>query len=1031
MPKIIYKQQHVGDNGRKFSASRNAHYVKYIGEREHVLKTSHETNLVKYMGEREHAAKRIDKMAKEDKKNQQLTTYDVDSMDTSAAYDEDIEKASGEMFAETDNGLFGVINGSFSDNYSTAEMQQYVRRISTPHRNVFHSVFSFTPESAEEAGLKTLDDWESWVKYHISDIANGMNMKIENIEYLAAVHLKEGQPHVHIMWWNKSQQVLINKVEPLICDAIRIAVIKSTYREEFNALHNEEDRLIRTLRSMITNQTESMLTELITDEYTETIAKGLNHISDILPKSGQLVYMFMESEIKTEIDKLTHYIIDNNPQFSQLYDNILEQRRLYNEMLHSTESDASNWSKYKLAKYFGTLNDDIERSMGNALLKIIKRERKAGRQRMIDALDAVPIQSEPDGKFHSERWIDYSERESYEPYIRWTKRFKEARSAASGERYDEAFKLYTKEAETGNILAEYEIADLYRRKLINGEDKSEAHYQKALAGFLVAEQNAEKLKPYLQYRIGRMFYDGYGTQQNYAEALIWLTKSAEGGNYLAANTLAKMYKEGIGTEENIDNAIQWYENAAKNNAYSSYSLGRIYFYGNGVRIDYREAEKHLLRAAENELNCAEFLLGKIYSSDDKNMRNTSKAAFWFEKAAEHGNADAAYRLSVVYSEETDIDIFDRKKSQYWLSKAIELYTANAEAGNSFAALALGRIYADNTGSAYNPVLAERWLKAASESDDECAAQAEYILAKLLMSDDVCRYADAVEWLTKSYNHGNNNAAFALAKILSDEKTKLIDLKAAQDWLEKAKSGAEKNLIEQLHRNSVEADIESVRSWISYAEKNLDLQCGFILPDGTDVTEVFLQQVQESRLSEAEYKLGMLFLREDYLNYELAERHLRTASVLHNPYAMYALAKLYLKDDIPNIHKNQETAINLLENAKVLDKDISPFADYTLGAMYMFDSEFHDKELAMKYLTLSAQAGNQYAQNLIDNAALWKQRSIIKLLSSVMNILEANRQDGEAYLSAASEQIFGRGDLSKEEIAELILKLQDKQNTAEM
>ena len=59
MPKIIYKQQHVGSNGRKFSASRNAHYVKYIGEREHVLKSSHESNLVKYMGEREHAARQF------------------------------------------------------------------------------------------------------------------------------------------------------------------------------------------------------------------------------------------------------------------------------------------------------------------------------------------------------------------------------------------------------------------------------------------------------------------------------------------------------------------------------------------------------------------------------------------------------------------------------------------------------------------------------------------------------------------------------------------------------------------------------------------------------------------------------------------------------------------------------------------------------------------------------------------------------------------------------------------------------------
>ena len=60
MPKIIYKQQHVGSNGRKFTASRNAHYVKYIGEREHVLKPSHETNLVKYMGERKHAARQSD-----------------------------------------------------------------------------------------------------------------------------------------------------------------------------------------------------------------------------------------------------------------------------------------------------------------------------------------------------------------------------------------------------------------------------------------------------------------------------------------------------------------------------------------------------------------------------------------------------------------------------------------------------------------------------------------------------------------------------------------------------------------------------------------------------------------------------------------------------------------------------------------------------------------------------------------------------------------------------------------------------------
>lgn len=100
MPKIIYKQQHVGDNGRKFSASRNSHYVKYIGEREHVLKPSHETNLVKYMGEREHVAKLIDKKVK-NAETDELITYDVQSKNQEKAkYDEDIDSASEEMFTE-------------------------------------------------------------------------------------------------------------------------------------------------------------------------------------------------------------------------------------------------------------------------------------------------------------------------------------------------------------------------------------------------------------------------------------------------------------------------------------------------------------------------------------------------------------------------------------------------------------------------------------------------------------------------------------------------------------------------------------------------------------------------------------------------------------------------------------------------------------------------------------------------------------------------------------------------------------------
>ena len=540
MPKIIYKQQHVGDNGRKFSASRNSHYVKYIGEREHVLKPSHETNLVKYMGEREHVAKLIDKKVK-NAETDELITYDVQSKNQEKAkYDEDIDSASEEMFTEPENGLFGVINGKFSDSYSTVEMQKYVRKISTPHRNVFHSIFSFTPESAAEAGLNTLDDWENWVKYHISDIANGMNMKIENIEYLAAVHLKEGQPHVHIMWWDIQQQVLINKVDPLICDKIRIDAIRSTYHDQFVALHNNEDKLIRKLRSDIADYAASSLAEIPSDVYSRKIIAGIEHIHDIIPKKGRTAYKYMPAEVKKEIDILSHFIIDNNPDFRSTYEEICELRRLYNEMLHS---DETNYGKLQLATFMGKINDEIESSIGNAILKLIMKEQKAGHWNTsadnsfqahndteLPHDEAPPFfNDKPDSDQNIDRNatpgpnndLPHGEAPVSRKLYISSFAIREARNAVKDKDYDRALELFSKEADKGNILAKYEIADLYRRNLCQGHNFE--IYREALNVFLEIEPRTRQ-KAYVHYRIGRMFYDGYGTDIDYEKAFKWLKK---------------------------------------------------------------------------------------------------------------------------------------------------------------------------------------------------------------------------------------------------------------------------------------------------------------------------------------------------------------------------------------------------------------------------------------------------------------------------------------------------------------------------
>lgn len=553
MPKIIYKQQHVGDNGRKFSASRNSHYVKYIGEREHVLKTSHETNLVKYMGEREHVAKLIDKKVK-NAETDELITYDVQSKNQEKAkYDEDIDSASEEMFTEPENGLFGVINGKFSDSYSTVEMQKYVRKISTPHRNVFHSIFSFTPESAAEAGLNTLDDWENWVKYHISDIANGMNMKIENIEYLAAVHLKEGQPHVHIMWWDIQQQVLINKVDPLICDKIRIDAIRSTYRDLFTEIYNKEEIMRRSMRKEIGEYTIQNVINGAADNYTSNIYAALYQLYRELPPKGQLKYKIISNthpEVARKLDELTHYIIDNNPTFKAQYDEICELRLMYNELLHSEESVYGN---FQITSYMKQVNDKIEKAVGNEILRIIKAEKQAGHFNEWNSSDYhntsnITSEEVPHDDTPVARKLYIS---SYA--------IRKARNEAKDKDYSRALELFSKEAEKGNILAKYEIADLCRRNLCQGN--AFEIYREALNGFLEIEPRTRQ-KAYVHYRIGRMFYDGYGTDIDNEEAFKWLKKAADEGDHLSEFVVGKMLCNGTGTERDTEAGTEYLTRAA-------------------------------------------------------------------------------------------------------------------------------------------------------------------------------------------------------------------------------------------------------------------------------------------------------------------------------------------------------------------------------------------------------------------------------------------------------------------------------------
>lgn len=74
-------------------------------------------------------------------------------------------------------------------------------------------------------------------------------------------------------------------------------------------------------------------------------------------------------------------------------------------------------------------------------------------------------------------------------------------------------------------------------------------------------------------------------------------------------------------------AREWYEASIEENcSFAYFSLGSLYFYGNGVDKSYQKAEQYFLRTIElRENGFAEYKLGEIYSKGIDDEPNEIKA----------------------------------------------------------------------------------------------------------------------------------------------------------------------------------------------------------------------------------------------------------------------------------------------------------------------------------------------------------------------------------------------------------------------
>lgn len=526
------------------------------------------------------------------------------------------------------------------------------------------------------------------------------------------------------------------------------------------------------------------------------------------------------ARLRADIDNISINYLEkyHSDEFKELRERINTQEEVYKQAYGDSKKD---YGKNKMK--------DLYTRLGNAILKEIKKydnELKNAEEKLGD--NFVPLDTDDEKELIDKVYLteiygdenemndvdvdDFIEPEAdvEDSYYEWSKKYKKARRLIHQKNpdYETATMLLLEEHNDGNILATYELGEVYKKGIgtkINAKT-AEHYYQRAFRGFEVQLKNCsseDKKSSYVNYRLGKMHYYGQGTEQNNEKGKEYLEKSAEAKNVYAMNKLAKIYLE----EKNVEmlpkaleylkeaatvgksdmamyvlgnvysdneygmkdklEAEKWYRMAEKEgNGYAAYKLGKLKIDGGNIR----EAVEHL-SMADNKY--AWHKLGKIYLNENEEMFNPEKGIMYMEKSAEEGNSFAQYQIGKIYNDGKYIER-DEEKSMYWFGRA-------SEQNNEYAAYQLGKIYYDKKDY---PNSEQQFLKCESES---IKPYSDYYLGRMYLDTEGQLYNPnkGIECMERSAGAGNDTAAFMLGITYLKGEAVRQDKTLGRQWIERA------------------------------------------------------------------------------------------------------------------------------------------------------------------------------------------------------------------------------------------------------
>ena len=691
-------------------------------------------------------------------------------------------------------------HGLFNEKDEPIILDRVANEIANHKGNVWSHVISLRREDAIRLGYDNSEAWRQLVMRHISDIAKNQKISLCNLKWYAAFHDTTHHPHIHLLVYstNPKQGFLTTKG----IDQIRSAFANDIFHDDLQSIYQEQTLSRDELKAVSKTEFESIARKIqqggFDDPQLEELIRKL--YIQLQNVKGKKVYGYLPMEIKATVNKIFSEL-EKDENIRQLYEKWCSLERLKYKTYTQKEAELPELVDNK---GFQPVRNMIIRTVLNMKPFDVNTEIE-GSEPNDEYFDNTPQDMSPlfdESEPLAETETDESAA-AIKYYIKWNDQYKKACKLIYGKDaklndFKEAEQLLLSESQRGNVLAVYDLGKLYSTDKLGekNEEMSIAKYTRALQGFLQIEPNSKKLKPYVQYRIGKMFCYGLGTEQDYEKAFEWFERSAKQKNKFAQFSLANLYYYGSGVEKDLSQAFLWYQRASsQGQPYAAYSIAQMYRYGEYVTKDNDTAQRYYKQALSGFLKIESddmandnlfYKLGQMFKLGLGTDSDVTKAIEYFRRSAEMNNKNGLFEYGKALligehiPQDTDsalkilekavklknsnakrflaLEYISGEHLEQDIGKGIALLTECADSGDVIACYRLGKIYLQGEIMPQNLVKAEKYLLLAEDSE-----YTQYAFAKLYLQEEKYDIQKAVNYFENCADK-NHWASYQLGRI---------------------------------------------------------------------------------------------------------------------------------------------------------------------------------------------------------------------------------------------------------------------------